>query len=308
MNNTPASYDALFNSIPDHGAIIDDSGVIVDTNAAWKAFAVENGGCMADTGNGRNYLRICEAAQNEDNESHLIYQGLNEVIKQHMASFSLTYPCHSPTRQRWFKMKCWPMQTVERAHVMVFHEDVTEGVLAKGDGDNHLLTDRLTGVAHRQYFMHMLELEWRRCMRAGRPLSVVLLDIDCFTQYNNHYGYSAGNECLRDIGRLVSYFTRRPGDIAARYGGQTFALLFADTPEQPATTFANRICRALRNLERPHENSPVQPVVTASLGVATLRPKAGYTEHMVMQLAEQALYNAKKSGRNTVAVSNVSVL
>lgn len=306
MGLTPESYHAVFNSIPDHVAIIEKSGVIVETNAAWNDYARHNGGSVEAVGTGTNYLDVCRQAQDEDPDTVKIYQGLNDIIDQQIPQFSLVYPCHSPAQPRWFKIRCRPLSEDADAHVLISHTDVTD--TAASHPDFKATSGALTSLPARAEFEQALNLEWRRAMRQRAPVSLIMLDIDCFSEYNQRYGIAAADDVLNDISRLMTYFTRRPGDMAARYSRHVFTLLFGTTDETVAVGFANNVVRALRSLNITHEQSQVAPFVTASLGLATLRPKHGYSENMLLQLAQQALYDAKDNGGNTVVINKVRVL
>jgi diguanylate cyclase (GGDEF)-like protein len=306
MGLTPESYHAVFNSIPDHVAIIEKSGVIVETNTAWNDYARQNGGSVEAVGAGKNYLDICRQAQDEDTDSAQIYQGLNDIVDRQIAEFSLVYPCHSPDRPRWFKIRCRPLSDNADSHVLISHTDVTD--TAASHPDFNATSGALIGLPVRSAFEQALNLEWRRAMRQAAPVSLIMLDIDCFSEYNQRYGIAAGEDVLNDISRLLTYFTRRPGDMAACYTDRVFALMFGATNEAVAAGFANHIVRALRNLNIAHEQSQIAPFVTASVGLATLRPKRGYTEDMLLQLTQQALYDAQDRGGNTVVTNRVRVL
>jgi len=191
MGLTPESYHAVFNSIPDHVAIIEKSGVIVETNTAWNA----------------------------------------------------------------------------DSHVLISHTDVTD--TAASHPDFNATSGALIGLPVRSAFEQALNLEWRRAMRQAAPVSLIMLD---------------------------------------SYTDRVFALMFGATNEAVAAGFANHIVRALRNLNIAHEQSQIAPFVTASVGLATLRPKRGYTENMLLQLTQQALYDAQDRGGNTVVTNRVRVL
>lgn len=160
--------------------------------------------------------------------------------------------------------------------------------------------DGLTGVFNRRYFDQQLALEWARASRSGAPLSMVLLDVDHFKRYNDHYGHQAGDECLRLVAQTLKSGLRRPADLVARYGGEEFACILPDTPFQDALTLAQDLEHTLRARKIPHASSDVAPVVTASLGLATRESSSLGDASALLGLADQQLYNAKQSGRARV--------
>jgi diguanylate cyclase (GGDEF)-like protein/PAS domain S-box-containing protein len=164
----------------------------------------------------------------------------------------------------------------------------------------HLLAhqDGLTGLANRRHFDETLEAELRRAMRESTPLALVLIDIDHFKLFNDRYGHPAGDDCLRKVGHAVTRCARRPGDLAARYGGEELALLLPNTTESGALDVAEQLLSAIRTLQHPHEASP-NGIVTVSIGVAALVPIPGITESSsLVQAADAMLYEAKRHGRN----------
>ncbi len=158
--------------------------------------------------------------------------------------------------------------------------------------------DGLTGIANRREFDANLDREWRRMCREKKPLALIMCDVDHFKRYNDTYGHQGGDDCLRKVARALAGWARRPGDFAARYGGEEFALLLADTDAKGAGYVAQSVCDAVRTLEIPHANSSVCQHVTLSLGVSVLIPEPEGSSHELVEAADQALYDAKKKGRN----------
>jgi diguanylate cyclase (GGDEF)-like protein len=168
---------------------------------------------------------------------------------------------------------------------------------------NLAIVDALTRLANRRRFDEALIREWRRLARVGKPLSLVMIDVDCFKPYNDSHGHLAGDLCLRDIARAIQENVRRPGDLAARYGGEEFAVILPDTPIEGATHVAEAIRMAVEELQVPHQTSPVASVVTISAGVASTFPHPDVPHQQIIQGADEALYQAKTCGRNCVYVS-----
>jgi diguanylate cyclase (GGDEF)-like protein len=160
--------------------------------------------------------------------------------------------------------------------------------------------DGLTGLANRRRFDEVYEHEWQRARRSGKPLSVAWIDIDCFKQYNDHYGHPAGDRALRAIARATAACMRRPGDLAARYGGEELVLLMPDTGAVDACALVRSICEAIAALDIAHVQSRVANVLTVSAGGATRVEGSDETAAMMMEAADVQLYRAKNGGRNRV--------
>lgn len=162
------------------------------------------------------------------------------------------------------------------------------------------LIDGLTGVANRRHFDATLEVEWRRCVRAGQPLSLILLDVDFFKRYNDHYGHPAGDACLQSIASVLKTAFTRSNDMVARYGGEEFACILPDTALAGAGKKAKELEKAVRSLGIAHEKSDAFGVVTISLGVAVANPAKGKNPADLVAGADAQLYLAKRSGRGQV--------
>jgi diguanylate cyclase (GGDEF)-like protein len=160
--------------------------------------------------------------------------------------------------------------------------------------------DGLTELANRRRFDEVFQGEWERARRSGQPLSLALLDVDCFKQYNDRYGHSAGDRALRSVARIASGCMRRPGDLAARYGGEELALLMPDTSAEQALQVTSWMCQSIAQLTIPHEASTAARVLTASVGGATLDPAGAESCLELLESADRHLYRAKAAGRNRV--------
>ena len=165
-------------------------------------------------------------------------------------------------------------------------------------------TDALTDLANRGRFYEVIEKEWNRHQRSGTPLSVALLDVDCFKNYNDSLGHLAGDDCLKAIGSAIKSSLHRPGDFAARYGGEEFAVLLSSTDNAGAASVCEAICQTIRDLAIPHPNSVAKDIVTVSAGYMTVIPTRDITVRDFLQEADLALYHAKEVGRNCVVSRN----
>ncbi len=160
--------------------------------------------------------------------------------------------------------------------------------------------DGLTGVANRRRFDMLMETEWKSAQRGGLPLSLIMIDIDFFKQYNDHYGHVRGDECLRKVAQSLRTGATRPRDVLARYGGEEFALVLPETDGKGAAYVVERCREALAAERILHLKSSVAPMVTVSVGVGTIVPTRD--DRIVDFIAEvdHGLYRAKQSGRNSV--------
>lgn len=160
--------------------------------------------------------------------------------------------------------------------------------------------DGLTGLANRRQFDRSLQAEWRRCRRSGKPLALALIDIDHFKQYNDLYGHPQGDACLRAVAEVLRAGLGRSHDLVARYGGEEFVCLLPECDLDGARAKAQALCRAVQARGLAHAGSPVVPVVTVSIGVASAVPRQGATPEQLLARADAHLYRAKAAGRNRV--------
>jgi diguanylate cyclase (GGDEF)-like protein len=162
------------------------------------------------------------------------------------------------------------------------------------------ILDGLTGVANRRYFDLVLNKEWQRLTREQQPLSLILCDIDYFKAYNDTYGHQAGDLCLQKVARVLQNATKRPADLVARYGGEEFAVILPNTNSYGALFIAQKISESLAHKKLKHRQSQVSKYVTFSMGVITQIPNAQNTVKNLIEMADQALYQAKKQGRDRI--------
>ena len=162
-------------------------------------------------------------------------------------------------------------------------------------------TDGLTGIPNRNQFDQVLDREWRRAVRHQSTLALILMDVDSFKAFNDHYGHVAGDDCLRLVAANVAKVARRPGDLAARFGGDEFACLLPDTDSEGALLTATRVQENVHAMQVPHAFSTAADHVTLSAGVAAMTPVVGQSPSELIRRADERLYTAKQRGRNQVA-------
>lgn len=160
--------------------------------------------------------------------------------------------------------------------------------------------DSLTGVANRRKFDASLDLEWASARRSALPLSLIMLDVDFFKQYNDRYGHIQGDECLKHIAQTLSLAVTRPRDVVARFGGEEFVLILPETDANAARQVAERCKTMVAKLEIPHETSAADGIVTASMGVATFKPSGAIEPKHLIEAVDKLLYKAKENGRNRI--------
>jgi diguanylate cyclase (GGDEF)-like protein/PAS domain S-box-containing protein len=167
--------------------------------------------------------------------------------------------------------------------------------------------DGLTKVANRRQFDNVLRQEWERLIRSQLPLSLIMFDVDYFKHFNDRYGHPAGDECLITVAQTAKALVNRPTDLVARYGGEEFAVILPVTDLDGALTIAERIRKAIRNLNIVNFETDQETVyVTVSLGAACQVPTARKSPQNLINKADQALYQAKQGGRNQVALADGS--
>ncbi|MEP6547975.1 MAG: diguanylate cyclase [Gammaproteobacteria bacterium] len=162
--------------------------------------------------------------------------------------------------------------------------------------------DGLTGIQNRRMFDQHIQRAWQQAVREEERVAVLLVDIDCFKDYNDRYGHQAGDECLRAVAVSLSQCARRPMDFVARYGGEEFAVVLYEASREYVAEVLTRIQRSIAELNIPHEASRVAGRLTVSIGAAFILPTSNRTHEGLIQLADEALYSAKEQGRNRVVV------
>lgn len=164
--------------------------------------------------------------------------------------------------------------------------------------------DGLTGLYNRRIFDDFIRRVWRQARREDVTLQIIFVDIDYFKVYNDLHGHQAGDDCLRKVAQCIARAAKRPFDFGARYGGEEFVLVLYGPPSSYAQTVPEQIRREVLDLGIRHEGSPIDNVVTVSVGVAATRPGAGRSLAGAIQTADEALYEAKQGGRNRVVFKN----
>ena len=189
-------------------------------------------------------------------------------------------------------------QELEQANSALKHANQQLEVFSRTDG--------LLKIANRQYFDERLREECGRAHRSGRPLGLLMIDVDFFKPYNDRYGHQEGDRCLQAVAQAVASVLLRSSDLVARYGGEELGIVLPDTDAAGTLTTAQRVCDAVYALELPHADSCVAPFVTVSVGACTILPHGRDADADLLAFADRALYLAKDAGRNRVVVVQAS--
>ncbi len=305
LTDTPEFQQSIFDTLADQIVVIDHDGVVLFSNRSWEAFGENNGCVIRDGWRGVNYLEVCAAAAESGDEfGEKAAAGIRDVIARKRPEYRLEYPCHSPDEWRWFSMRAAPFSLAGKHFLVISHHDITERKKAEEAVLELSRIDGLTQVANRRHFEEFLRAEWQRCLRLEMPLSLALIDLDHFKRLNDTYGHPAGDACLTRVAATLGGFAQRPGDLCARYGGEEFALIFGNTAALPARGIVDGVLDALRALGIANEKSSCGPMLTASVGLGTITPRADGSLEDFIEAVDQSLYGAKSAGRDCVKVRN----
>lgn len=298
MHDRSGLHSMVIDSLEDQIAVIDQTGMIVDVNAAWQQFGVDNGLSAEFASVGGNYLDVLRASSvSGDSLAAKAAQGISEVLNGKRASFYLEYPCHSPEKKRWFLMRVVSLKGGEGSLFVISHHNITERKLAEEKVEYLALHDPLTSLANRRHFNVTLSNEIRRSVRNESALSLIVIDIDNFKDYNDQLGHLAGDECLIRVGQVLRAYSHRAGDLAARLGGDELALILGGTHGGEAREIADAIHKTVYDLGMVYGGSKR---ITISVGVVSAIPHMDQGEDFLLEEADKALYRAKSAGRNCV--------
>lgn len=178
----------------------------------------------------------------------------------------------------------------------------TSAQLAQANQDLERISymDGLTNLSNRRHFDIVAAKEWRSARRRQHPISIMLADVDHFKRYNDHYGHQQGDQCLINVARILNDNSPQDSHILARYGGEEFILLLPNYSEEDCCRIAGQMCKAVNQAALEHVASQTSNHVTISAGCATMHPSSGNSLDELIRLADDALYEAKKQGRNRV--------
>ena len=302
MQRSGSPYRTLFESIPIGVGLVTQRGNVLACNRA----LLDLFGCRSS-----EYLlpiNLAGACQNPQEWARLVdllqKQGcIRDFETKLMREKDVTF--HASLTVTWIDLagtKCFLVMCQDITERKRFEETL---LAARHELEIRASLDGLTGIANRRLFDERLETEWKRAARDGAFLSLIIADIDFFKAYNDEKGHLAGDHCLKMVARALDQSLKRPTDLIARYGGEEFAALLPDTASRGAMGLAESMRGRIRSLGIPRPDSEVGKLVTASFGIATMVPQPNSTPSALIEAADQALYEAKKDGRNCIRLSSV---
>ncbi|MEI8169628.1 MAG: sensor domain-containing diguanylate cyclase [Rhodoferax sp.] len=295
--------DAVLNSLTNQIAVIDQSGVILYVNLAWHAFATSNGMAADHQWIGTNYLSVCDGDEpqpNSETDSAKTYPGMVGVIEGRADSFVYEYPCHSPTEKRWFLMRMGPLWG-RPGRFVISHHNITARVLVEEEVRRLAFYDPLTNLPNRRLLMDRLKRAMASSSRSCQHGALLFLDLDHFKQLNDSLGHAMGDELLKQVAVRLQACVREV-DSVARLGGDEFVVLLEDLSVESAQArsqaevIANKI---LSTLGSPYTLGDNLYSSTPSIGaVVFLQDHETILE--LLRRADDAMYQSKAAGRNTV--------
>lgn len=295
---------SLLDSLADQIAVLDHNGTIRYVNEAWRKFGSGNGLSYDHPWIGDNYVTACKrSGENGDRMAAAIAARFHELFTGAIEEFEQEYPCHGPREPRWFAMRAAVLQDGTHTHFVVSHRNVTRRKLAEVKVAKLALRDPLSGIPNRRQFDQSLKDEWRRWKRGTAPISLLLVDIDHFKSYNDRFGHPTGDRCLKAVARAILPCARRAGDLAARVGGEEFAVLLPGMAHPLAQAVAEHLRATLAalpigiQLKRP---------ITVSVGIVTAHSGWVGTMSDFLRAADIQMYEAKRAGRNCVRAQLLS--
>jgi diguanylate cyclase (GGDEF)-like protein/PAS domain S-box-containing protein len=282
---------AVFDSLVAHIAVLDHTGTVLQTNAAWRQYMVDSGFAAMPCCQGASYLKILACLTEHDALTvQAAEAGITAVLAGDLPFFQLAQPFFTPLDKRWFSMKVTPVHdSVQR--LVISHEDVTQLKTAELASLTLANRDTLTGALSRRNFFNLAEQEVARSIRYALPLMVLMLDLDHFKVINDRHGHAAGDVILQKFVQTVNAVLRE-SDLMGRIGGEEFAVLLPNTPLEGGCALAQRIVESVRA-------DPVQVnghliAYTVSIGAGCLSSETSFAA--LLSLADAALYRAKDGG------------
>lgn len=219
----------------------------------------------------------------------------------------VAHQCRSPRLWKPLDRGCL-IQLAVQVEIAIYQSELYRQLEQVNQELEQLATqDGLTQIANRRTFNRVLEQEWDRMQRDQQPLSLLLIDVDYFKLYNDHYGHQAGDHCLCQVAQVLKKAAQRPADLVARYGGEEFAVLLPQTDTRGAIEVAQAIQRLLHDLAVEHRYSPISLQVTVSIGLGTIIPSSTASMDEWVYQTDQALYAAKAQGRNSYVQAQATI-
>ena len=288
---------AVFDSLTAHIAVLDHTGTVLQTNAAWHQYTVESGFSGRPCCQSGSYLEILAYLTEQDAQTVTAAEiGITAVRAGELPYFHLPQPFFTPLDKRWVSLKVTPIHDGAK-RLVVSHEDVTQLKAAELASLTLANIDTLTGALSRRNFFNLAEQELARSIRYSLPLMVLMLDLDHFKTINDKYGHAAGDVVLQKCVQTVTGVLRE-SDLIGRIGGEEFAVLLPNTPLEGGRALAQRIVESVR--ANPVHVNGKAIVYTVSIGAGCLAGEHSFAE--LLGLADAALYRAKDAGRDRLEI------
>jgi len=241
LTQTLSVRAAAFDRLGAMVAVLDGSGLILDTNESWRLFARLNDGSPSMTGTMVNYLEVCDrAAANGSSMASIVATGLREVLAGEREKFDVEYPCPSPIENRWFLLQASSAPVVDGAGLVMFHVDITARKALSDRLAALASDDELTGLPNRRSAVEYLDAQLAVASDRGEDVWVLFLDVDDFKSVNDQYGHHVGDELLVKIAERARRLVRS-GDLLCRFGGDEFVVVCPATTRHGAAELAARI-------------------------------------------------------------------
>lgn len=272
---------------------------VVGGDSHWKAFYNEPRDCLADI--------IVDGTASDIDDLYTIHSTPNDE----QYGLNAENWCSMPRadKQLYLAIDAGPVfnEAGDLIAVVETLRDITEQKLAQDALQTLADKDGLTGLANRRNFDDRLKADWSLAQRTETDISLLFIDIDHFKQFNDAYGHQMGDDCLKCVAETVADQALRPADLPARYGGEEFAIILPGTSLKGAGLVAERVRKAVYDLNYPHSGNSAADQVTISIGVSSLIPETSQQASCLIEAADQALYRAKEKGRNRVVKAACSV-
>ena len=296
--------------------VLDHEGSVV----LWNRWMAQYSGLSSDEAMGRDFLGLFAGMRGRRIDGavhHALHDNFPAILSQtlHKAPFPLY--ADAAARERGERLQqavaVTPIEIPgERRHCLIQVSDVSFAVHRERLLRDQALelrlqsySDGLTGIANRRHFDAAMDNEIRRAKRSGSPLSLLMIDIDCFKPYNDHFGHQQGDDTLAKVASALAAMLHRPLDLIARYGGEEFAVILPDIGDVQARQLAEAMRRCVEYLAIPHAPSTGTPHVTVSIGMATRTAHDRAETAALIGAADRALYAAKREGRNRVVIESL---
>jgi diguanylate cyclase (GGDEF)-like protein/PAS domain S-box-containing protein len=263
---------------------------VLGTDEHWKALYTEKRTCLADA-----LLKGETSALDELYEFHAQPSNYGN-------GYRAENWCSMPRlgNRHYLAIDVGPIYDGEGQLIAVVEtlRDMTDYKTAQTALEELAVVDDMTGISNRRYFDERLNIEWKLAQRLNHPLSLIMIDVDYFKQFNDTYGHQEGDKCLKTVAKAIQQSVFRGTEAVCRYGGEEFCILLPSIDLDGAYVIAERVKENLEKLKLPHKASKVSDWVTISCGVSTSTPKLEDDALQLIALADEALYQAKDQGRN----------